>query len=171
MESGLFFVTISLQNPMDRGNWQVTFHRVAKSWTSLKQFSTSVQFSFSFVTSWTEAPRLPCPSLTHRTYSKSCPLSRWCHLTISSSGVPFSSCLQPFPASGFFPMSQFFPSGGQSIGVSTSALVLPMTIQDWSPLRWTGWISLLSKGLVHWDDPEGWDGWEVGEGVQDGEHM
>ena len=91
--------------------------------------------------------RLPCPSPTPRVYSNSCPLSRWCHPTISSSIVPFSSCLQSFPASGCFQMSQFFTSDGQSIGVSASASVLPMNIQDWFPLRWTGWISLQSKGL------------------------
>ena len=77
----------------------------------------------------------------------SCPLSRWCHPTISSSVVPFSSCLLSFPTSGPFPMSQLFASGGQSIGVSASTSVLPMNIQDWSPLGWTGWISLQSKGL------------------------
>ena len=81
------------------------------------------------------------------TYSNSCPLSRWCRPTISSSIVPFSSHLQSFPASGSFQMSHFFPSGGQSIGVSTSASVLPMNIQGLFPLGWTGWISLQSKGL------------------------
>ena len=89
--------------------------------------------------------RPPCPSPTLRVYPNSCPLSRWCHPTISSSVVPFSSCLQTFPTSGSFQMSQLFASGGQSIGVST--LVLPMNTQDWSPLGWTGWISLQSKGL------------------------
>ena len=91
--------------------------------------------------------RLPCPSLSPRACSNSCPLNRRCHPTILSSVVPFSSCLQSFPASGSFPMSQFFTSGGQSIGVSASASVLPMNIQDWSPLGWTGLISLQSKGL------------------------
>ena len=91
--------------------------------------------------------RLPCPSPTPGAYSDSCPLSRWCHPTISSSVIPFSSRLQSFPASGSFQMSQLFTSGGQSIGVSASASVLPMNIQDWFPLRWTGWISLQSKGL------------------------
>ena len=90
--------------------------------------------------------RPPCPSPTPRVYSNSCPLSQWCHPTISSSVVPFS-CPQSFPASGSFQMSQFFTSGGQSIGVSASASVLPMNIQDWFPLGWTGWISLLSKAL------------------------
>ena len=89
--------------------------------------------------------RPPCPSPTPWVHPNSCPLSRQCHPTISSSVVPFSSCLQPFPASGSFPMTQIFASGGQSIGVSASASVLPMNIQDWSPLEWTGWISLQSK--------------------------
>ena len=91
--------------------------------------------------------RPPCPSQIPRVYSNSCPSSRWCHPTISSSVVPFSSCLQSFPASGSFLMSQFFASGSQSIGVSASASVLPMNTQDWSPSGWTGWISLQSKGL------------------------
>ena len=91
--------------------------------------------------------RLPCPSPRPRACSNSCPSSRWCIPTISSSFVPFSLCLQLFPASGSFPMSQFFASGGQSIGVLASGLVLPMNIQDWFPLGWTGWISLQSKGL------------------------
>ena len=91
--------------------------------------------------------RPPCPSLTPRVYSNSCPLCRWCHPTISSSVIPFSSCLQSCPASGSFPMRWFFASGNQSIGVSASASVLPMNIQDWFPLGWTGWISLQSKGL------------------------
>ena len=91
--------------------------------------------------------RLPCPSPTPGAYSSSCPSSWWCHPTISSSVVPFSSCLQSFPASESFPMSQFFTSGGQSVGVSALASVLPMNIQDWFPLGWTGWIPLQSKGL------------------------
>ena len=91
--------------------------------------------------------RPPCPLPTPRVYSDSCPLSRWCHPTIASSVVPFSSHLQSCPASGSFPMSQFFTSGGQSIGISASASVLPMNIQDWFPLGCTGWISLQSKGL------------------------
>ena len=89
--------------------------------------------------------RPPCPSPTPRGHSNSCPLSQWCHPTISSSVVPFSSCPQSFPASGFFQMSQLFASGGQSIGVSASASVLPMNTQDLSPLGWTGWISLQSS--------------------------
>ena len=92
--------------------------------------------------------RLPCPPPVLRTCSNSCPLSWWCHPTISSSLVPFSSCLQSFPASGSFPMSQFFASCSQSIGVSASASVLPKNIQDWFSLGLTGLISLQSKGLL-----------------------
>jgi len=95
---------------------------------------------------WLQHTRLPCPSPTLRVYSDSCPLSQWCHPTILSSVIPFSSCLQSFPASGSFQMSQLFASGGQSIGVSASTSVLPMNIQDWLFLGWTGWISLQSKG-------------------------
>ena len=92
--------------------------------------------------------RPPCPSPTPGVYSNSCPSSQWCHPAISSSVVPFSSCLQSFPALGSFPMSQFFfASGDQGFGVSASASVIPMNIQDWFPLGWTGWISLQSKGL------------------------
>ena len=91
--------------------------------------------------------RPPCPSPTSGVYSNSCPLSCWCHPTISFSVVPFSSCLQSFLASGYFQMSHFFASGGQIIGVSASTSILLMNIQDWFPLRWTGWISLQSKGL------------------------
>ena len=91
--------------------------------------------------------RPPCPSPTPGDYSNSCPLSRWCHPTISSSVIPFSSCLHSSPASGSFQLSQLFASGGQSIGVSASSSVLPLNIQDWFPLGWTGCISLQSKGL------------------------
>ena len=113
----------------------------------------AVQFNCSVVSDslWPHGlqhTRLPCPSPTPGAYLNSCPLSRWCHPTISSSVVPFSSCLQSFPASGSFPVSEFFPSGGQSIGVSASASVLPKNIQGWFPSEWTGWISLLSKGLT-----------------------
>ena len=89
----------------------------------------------------------PCPSPTPGVHPKPCPLSWWCHPTISSSVTPFSSCPQSFPASGSFPTSQFFASGGPSIGVWASTSVVPMNTQDWSPLGWTGWISLQSKGL------------------------
>ena len=93
-------------------------------------------------------PGLPvCPSPTPGVHPNPCPLCRWCHPTISSSVVPFSYCPQSSPASGSFPMSQLFKQDGQSIGVSASTSVLPMNTQDWSPLGWTGWISLQSKGL------------------------
>ena len=113
---------------------------------------SSVQFSRSVVSDSLQPHELqharpPCPSPTPRVYSNSCPLSRWCHPAISSSVVPFSSCPQSLPASGSFPVSQVFTWGGQSTGVSASASVLPMNTQDWSPLGWTGWISLQSKGL------------------------
>ena len=91
--------------------------------------------------------RPPCPSPAPGVHQNPCPLSQWCHLTISSSVVPFSSYPQSFPASGSFQMSQLFTSGGQSIGVSASTSVLPVNTQDWSPLGWTGWISLQSRGL------------------------
>ena len=91
--------------------------------------------------------RPPCPSPTPGVHPNPCPLSQWCHPTISSSVIPFSSCPQSFPASGSFWMSHFFTSGGQSTGVSASTSVLPMNTKDWSPLGWSGWISLQSKGL------------------------
>ena len=91
--------------------------------------------------------RPPCPSPTPGVHLDSCPSSWWCHSAISSSIFPFSSCPQSLPASESFPMSQLFARGGQSIGVSASASVLPVNTQDWSPLRWTGWLSLQSKGL------------------------
>ena len=112
----------------------------------LVQFSRSV-VSNSLQPHGLQHARPPCPSPTPGVYSNSCPLSQWCHPTISSSAVPFSCRLQSFPASGSFLVSQFFPSGGQSTGVSVSASVLPVDIQDWFPLGQTGWISLQSKGL------------------------
>ena len=119
----------------------------------LKFWDTSVQFSpvaQSCLTLWpheSQHARPPCPSPNAGVYPNSCPLSWWCHPAISSSVIPFSSCPQSLPASGFFPVSQLFTWGGQSIGVSASASVLPVNIQDWCPLGWTGWISLQSKGL------------------------
>ena len=110
------------------------------------QFSRSVM-SDSLRPHGLQHVRPPCPSPTPGVYSNSCPSSRWCHPTISSSVIPFFSCPQSFPASGSFQMSQFFASGSQSIGVSALTPVLPMNTQDWSPLGWTGWISLQSKGL------------------------
>ena len=100
-----------------------------------------------FATPWIAAHQPPCPSPTTGVYPNSRPSSRWCHPAISSSVVPFSSCPQSLPASGSFLVSQLFAWGDQNIGVSTSASVLPMNTQDWSPLEWTGWISLQSKGL------------------------
>ena len=113
---------------------------------------SSVQLSPSVVSDslWqheSQHVRPPCPSQTPGVYSNSCPSSRWCHPAISSSVVPFSSFPQSLPASGSFPMSQLFAWGGQSIGVSASTTVLPMNTQDWSPLGWTGWISLQFKEL------------------------
>ena len=119
----------------------------------LKRFEySSVQFSGSVMSNCLrphglQHSRPPCPSPTPRVYSNSCPLSRWCHPTISSSVISFSSRLQSFPASGCSQMSQLFTSGGQSTGVSASTSVLPRNTQDWFPLGWTGWISLQCKGL------------------------
>ena len=121
-------------------------HGISQARMLLVQFSCSVMSNFLRPQGLQHA-RPPCPSPTPGAYSNPCPLRQWCHPTISSSVIPFSSCLQSLPASGSFPMSQFFASGSQSIGVSASASVLPMNIQDWSPLGWTGWISLLSKGV------------------------
>ena len=115
-------------------------------WFSVKGSHTVVSNSL-----WPHEPqyaRLPCPSPTPRVHPNPCPLSQWCHPTISSSVIPFSSCPQSFPASASFPMSQLFASGGQGTGASASTSVLPMNTQDWSPLGWTGWISLQSKRLL-----------------------
>ena len=117
-----------------------------------REDSQYIQFSRSVVSDslrphGPQHARPPCPSPTPGVHPNPCPLSWWCHPAISSSVIPFSSCPQPFPASGSFQMSQLFASGGQSIGVSALASVLPVSIQDWFPLGWTGWISLQSKGL------------------------
>ena len=126
---------------------QPLHHREQGSgWGRDSQFSHSVM-SDSVWPHGLQHTRLPCPSPSPGAYSNSCPLSQWCHPTISSSVIPFSSCLQSFPASRSFPMSRLFPSGGQSIGALASASGLPMNIQDWFPLGWTGFISLWSKGL------------------------
>ena len=122
-------------------SWQISFLRQPGS----VQFSHSVM-SDSFWPHGLQHARLLCPSPTPKACSNSCPSSRWCHSTISSSVIPFSSCFQSFLASGSFPLSQLFVSGGQSIGISASPSVLPMNNQDWH-LGWTGWISLQSKGL------------------------
>ena len=136
----------------------LNFHCKYVIYVTCNDFSTitvlnSVQFSYSVMSNsmrphGLQHARFPCPSPTPGACSNSCPSSWWCHQTISSSVIPFSSCLQSFPALGSFPMNQFFASGGQSIGVSGSASVLPMNIQDWFPLGWTGWISLQSKSLL-----------------------
>ena len=131
------------------------FHVIKAKWHKAnfwKAEDPSVQFSPSIVSDslWPRGLQHtgpPCPSPTPGAYSNSCPSSQWCHPAISSSVVPSSSCLQSFPALGSFPMSQFFVWGGQSIGASASASVVPMNIQDWFPLGWSGWISLQSKGL------------------------
>ena len=124
-------------------------NELRKDW---KESNLPVQFSCSVVSNslrprGMKQARPPCPSPTLGAYPNSCPLSWWCNPTISSSVIPFSSCLQSFQASGSFQMNQLFISGGQSIGGSASTSVLPMNTQDWSPLGWTGWISLQSKGL------------------------
>ena len=141
--------------------WRAIVHRVAQSQTWLKQLRTKLslyltqkdQFSSVAQSCSTlqihglQHARPPCPSPTPGVYSNSCSSSKWYHPTISSSVIAFSSYFQSFPASGSFPMSQFFASSDQSIRVSASASVFPMNIQDWSPLGWAGWISLQSKGL------------------------
>ena len=155
-----FFWFISLgSNTQKEGQNGVSFsstQSTRSSWKSMPfnffpwlhpiQFSCSVM-SHSLWPHGLQHARLPCLSPTPGTYSNSCPPSWWCHPTISSSVVPFSSCFQSFPASESFPMSQFFTSGGQSIEVSASASVLPMNIQDWFALGLIGWISLQSKRL------------------------
>ena len=118
----------------------------------LSMMFSSVQFSHSVMSDslrphGPQHARPPCPSPTPGVHPNPCPSSQWCHPTISSSVIPFSSCRQYFPASGSFPMSQLLALGGQSIRVSASTSVLPKNTQDWSPLGWTGWISLQSKGF------------------------
>ena len=148
--------------------WQILFSRAPKSllmvtaamkmkdacsleeklWQTSVQFSCHSYMSNSLQYHGLQHARLPCPWPTPGACSNSCPSSRWCHLTVSSSASPFSSCVQSFPASGSFPMkSRLFASGGQSIGASASASVLSVNSQGWSPLGWTGWISSQSKGL------------------------
>ena len=141
------------------GNRLVIFFSDSKSeiqvstdfkYSTYSTFPYSVQFGCSVMSNsvWPHGlqyTRLPCPSPTPGACSNSCPLSQWCHPTISSSVVPFSSCLQSFPELGSFPVSQFFKSGSQSTRASAS--ILPKNIQDWFPLGWTGWIFILSKGL------------------------
>ena len=159
MDTSLLFIlqscfvkTVGI-NVMGRAEFEICVVRVIHSTTTNSIFSYhSVHFSRSvmFNSLWPHGlqhARLPCPSPAPTACSNSCPSSWWCHPAISSSVVPFSSCLQSFPASGSFPMSQFFTSDGQNIAASASASVLPMNIQDWFPLGWTGWISLQPKTL------------------------
>ena len=132
--------------------WFVQYLGIKSRCDSSLYEGLSVQFSHSVVfdSLWPHEPqhtRPPCPSPTPRVHPKPWPSSQWCHPTIASSVVPFASWPQSFPASGSFQISQLFASGGQSIGVSASTSVLPMNTQDWSPLGWTGWISVQSKGL------------------------
>ena len=139
-------------NPKPLGHYKNSAKRKVHSNTGLPQETSSVQFScsvisHSFQPHEPQQAKPPCPSPTPRVHPNPCSFSRWCHRTISSSVVPFSSCPQSFPASGSFQISQLFTSGGQSIGVSASTSVLPKNTQDWSPLGWTDWISLQSKGL------------------------
>ena len=156
-----------LENPMDEGAWLATVHGIMKSWTELTDFTFTFYFhalekemaTLSSIFSWkipgTEEPGGLLSIGLHRiehdwhnlAAAAACPLSRWCHQTISSSVVPFSSCPQSLPASESCPMSQLFTSGGKSIGISASISDLPVNTQDWSPLGWTGWISLQSKGF------------------------
>ena len=140
-QSGFFFIRVN------RFTMLYSF-LCATTWISYQFCSVqSLSHVWLFETHGLQHTRLPCPSPTPRIYSNSCLPSQWCHPTTSSSVIPFSSRLQSFPASESFPMSWFFASGGWSIGVSASASVLPMNIQDWFPLRLTGWISLQSKQL------------------------
>ena len=146
----LIHIRSSETDPWLLDNLGVVFffpHDFLFSWFTLGsvQFSHSVVYN-SLQPHGLQHTRLPCPSPNPGVYPNSRPLSWWCHQIISSSVIPFSSCLQSFPASGFFQKSQLFASGGQTIGASASTSVLPMNTQDWS-LEWTGWISLQSKGF------------------------
>ena len=147
-------MNMELQARKKRKNkkWTMLWKYLLDSWNIHILHFSSVQFSHSVVfdSLWPHArqhARLPCPSPKPGACSNSCPWSQWCHPTISSSVIPFSSCLQSFPASGSFPISWLFASGSQSIGASTSPSVLLMNIQDWFPLGLTGLISLQAKGL------------------------
>ena len=150
-----FTIESHLANKLNNWGWNTLFIASSEVCSGIHFFymALSVQFNCSVMADSLQPrglqhTRLPCPSATPGVYSNSCPLSQWCHPTISSSVIPFSSCVQSFPASGSFQMSQFFPPGGQSTGLSASASVLAMNIQDWLPLGWTGWISLQSTGLL-----------------------
>ena len=146
-QSFSFWRRNSIRCLLIKANWVEAIMANFGSFLSSVQFSSVV--SDSLRSGESQHARHPCPSPTPGVYSNSCPSSQWCHPAVSSFVVPFSSCPQSLPASGSFPMSQLFSLaiGGQSIGVSASASVIPMNTQDWSPLGWTGWISLHSKGL------------------------
>ena len=143
-----------LENPKYRGAWWAAIYGVAQSRTQLQWLSSSSNSSVQSLRCVSDSlwphelqhARPPCPSPALGVHPNSRALSQWCHPAFSSSVVSFSSCPQSLPGSGSFPMSQLFAWGGQSIGVSASASVLPMDTQDWSPLGWTGWISLQSEG-------------------------
>ena len=139
------FTYINITNDLSSMYHRININCIFKFQFSSVQSLIRVQL---FVTPWIAARQASLSITNSRVYPNSCPSSRWCHPAISSSVVPFSSCPQSFPASGYFQMSQLFAWGGQSIGVSASTSVLPMNTQDWSPLGWTGWISLQSKGLA-----------------------
>ena len=150
---GAFFPGIQVLTCWARDGANVFLECILEAWRKC-----SVQFSHSVVSDSlrhheSQHARPPCPSQIPGGYWNSCPSSQWCHPAISSYVIPFSSCPQSLPALRSFPMSQLFPWGGQSIGVSASASVLPMNIQDSSPLRWTCWISLQSKGLSRMSSP------------------
>ena len=141
--------SISSDSITDWDKWYLTS---SLQTIQFSQFSRSV-VSDSLWPHESQHARPPSPSPTPRTYSNSCPPSWWSHPAISSSVIPFSSCPQSLPESGYFPMSQLFAWGGQSIGVSTSTSVPPMNTQDWSPLGWTSWTSLKSKGFSRESSP------------------
>ena len=149
----IFPYTANLSKTQSQMDLHFLSHLWRYLWYTLHNNSfSSVQFSHSVVSNSLRPHELqharpPCPSPTPRVHLNSCPSSQWCHPAISSSVVPFSSCPQSLPASESFPMSQLFAWGSHSTGVSALASVLPKNTQDWSPLEWTGWISLQSKGL------------------------
>ena len=145
LKEGFLFEVLHFRN--EKNLWRESIHlTLIFPWNCSLLFSHSV-VSDSLQPHEPQHARPPCPSPTPGVYPNSCPSSRWCHPTISSSVIPFSSCPQSFPTSGSFQMSQHFASGSQSIGVSASTSVLPMNTQAWSPLGWAGWISLQSKGF------------------------
>ena len=149
MDPVTFILTHSSNNMDEFWKHNAKWKKPVPNSPHITKFHLSVQFSSAAQSCLTlcdlmncKHARTSCPSPTAGVHPNPCPLSRWCHPTISSSAIPFSSFPQSFPASGSFQMSQLFPSGGQRTGVSASTSVLPMNTQDWSPLGWTGWISL-----------------------------